>query len=60
MFSLDIPVGTTVQTPSPEPRDEPPSCFSGSDTSQIDEVRFEKKKTVILLAESKNINHKFF
>ncbi|XP_047232460.1 mitogen-activated protein kinase kinase kinase 14 isoform X2 [Girardinichthys multiradiatus] len=33
----EIPVGTTVQTPSPEPRDEPPSCFSCSDTSQIDE-----------------------
>ncbi|XP_035997955.1 mitogen-activated protein kinase kinase kinase 14 [Fundulus heteroclitus] len=33
----DVPVGTTVQTPSPEPRDEPPSCFSCSDTSQIDE-----------------------
>ncbi|XP_054899169.1 uncharacterized protein LOC129368276 isoform X2 [Poeciliopsis prolifica] len=33
----EVPVGTTVQTPSPEPRDEPPSCFSCSDTSQIDE-----------------------
>ncbi|GAA6230559.1 mitogen-activated protein kinase kinase kinase 14-like [Lates japonicus] len=25
-----------IQTPSPEPRDDPPSCFSCSDTSQID------------------------
>ncbi|XP_038130164.1 mitogen-activated protein kinase kinase kinase 14-like isoform X2 [Cyprinodon tularosa] len=33
----DVPVGTTVQTLSPEPRDEPPSCFSCSDTSQLDE-----------------------
>ncbi|XP_026206423.1 uncharacterized protein LOC113155902 isoform X2 [Anabas testudineus] len=31
----DVPVGTTIQTLSPEPRDEPPSCFSCSDTSQI-------------------------
>lgn len=33
---LDVPVGTAVQTPSPEPRDDPPSCFSCSDESQID------------------------
>ncbi|XP_034716508.1 uncharacterized protein LOC117937009 [Etheostoma cragini] len=26
----------TLQTPSPEPRDDPPSCFSCSDTSQMD------------------------
>ncbi|XP_041829425.1 uncharacterized protein LOC121632225 isoform X2 [Melanotaenia boesemani] len=32
----DVPVGTRIQTPSPEPRDDPPSCFSCSDTSQID------------------------
>ncbi|XP_047464070.1 uncharacterized protein LOC125021920 isoform X2 [Mugil cephalus] len=32
----DVPIGTTIQTPSPEPRDEPPSCFSCSDSSQID------------------------
>ncbi|XP_023805571.1 uncharacterized protein LOC101166422 isoform X1 [Oryzias latipes] len=32
----DIPVGTTIQCWSPEPRDEPPSCFSCSDTSQMD------------------------
>nr|XP_033466512.1 uncharacterized protein LOC117246698 isoform X1 [Epinephelus lanceolatus]XP_033466513.1 uncharacterized protein LOC117246698 isoform X1 [Epinephelus lanceolatus] len=32
----DVPLGTTIQTPSPEPRDDPPSCFSCSDTSQID------------------------
>ncbi|XP_028286870.1 MAP3K epsilon protein kinase 1 isoform X2 [Parambassis ranga] len=32
----DVPLGTTVKTPSPEPRDDPPSCFSCSDTSQID------------------------
>uniref|UniRef100_UPI0037E9AC65 mitogen-activated protein kinase kinase kinase 14 n=1 Tax=Semicossyphus pulcher TaxID=241346 RepID=UPI0037E9AC65 len=32
----DVPKGTTIQTPSPEPRDDPPSCFSCSDTSQID------------------------
>ncbi|XP_068160926.1 mitogen-activated protein kinase kinase kinase 14 isoform X2 [Antennarius striatus] len=32
----DIPIGITFQTPSPEPRDDPPSCFSCSDTSQID------------------------
>nr|XP_020460362.1 uncharacterized protein LOC109962735 isoform X2 [Monopterus albus] len=31
-----VPRGTTIQTPSPEPRDDPPSCFSSSDTSQID------------------------
>ncbi|XP_068438630.1 mitogen-activated protein kinase kinase kinase 14 [Clinocottus analis] len=28
-------IGTAVQTPSPEPRDDPPSCFS-SDSSQMD------------------------
>uniref|UniRef100_A0A096LXL4 Mitogen-activated protein kinase kinase kinase 14b n=1 Tax=Poecilia formosa TaxID=48698 RepID=A0A096LXL4_POEFO len=38
----DVPVGTTVQTPSPEPRDEPPSCFSCSDTSHIDEQTTKK------------------
>ncbi|XP_044035385.1 mitogen-activated protein kinase kinase kinase 14 isoform X2 [Siniperca chuatsi] len=32
----DVAVGTTIQTPSPEPRDDPPSCFSCSDTSQMD------------------------
>ncbi|KAM3592702.1 uncharacterized protein V6R79_023785 [Siganus canaliculatus] len=32
----DLALGTTVQTPSPEPRDDPPSCFSCSDSSQID------------------------
>ncbi|KAM9425811.1 mitogen-activated protein kinase kinase kinase 14 [Pholidichthys leucotaenia] len=32
----DVAKGTTFQTPSPEPRDDPPSCFSCSDTSQID------------------------
>ncbi|XP_040885315.1 uncharacterized protein LOC121175568 [Toxotes jaculatrix] len=32
----DVAVGTVIQTPSPEPRDDPPSCFSCSDTSQID------------------------
>ncbi|XP_051273338.1 mitogen-activated protein kinase kinase kinase 14 isoform X1 [Dicentrarchus labrax] len=32
----DVPIGTTIQTPSPEPRDDPPSCFSCSDTSQMD------------------------
>ncbi|KAM7370395.1 hypothetical protein PAMP_009948 [Pampus punctatissimus] len=30
-------VGTAIQTLSPEPRDDPPSCFSCSDTSQIDD-----------------------
>lgn len=29
----DVPAGTTLQTPSPEPRDDPPSCFSCSDAS---------------------------
>ncbi|KAM8836547.1 mitogen-activated protein kinase kinase kinase 14 isoform 2-T2 [Spinachia spinachia] len=29
-------IGTVIQTPSPEPRDDPPSCFSCSDTSQMD------------------------
>uniref|UniRef100_A0AAQ4PVN2 Mitogen-activated protein kinase kinase kinase 14b n=1 Tax=Gasterosteus aculeatus aculeatus TaxID=481459 RepID=A0AAQ4PVN2_GASAC len=29
-------IGTAIQTPSPEPRDDPPSCFSCSDTSQMD------------------------
>ncbi|XP_034425768.1 uncharacterized protein LOC117752515 isoform X2 [Hippoglossus hippoglossus] len=32
----DVALGTTFQTPSPEPRDDPPSCFSCSDTSQRD------------------------
>ncbi|CAJ1081446.1 mitogen-activated protein kinase kinase kinase 14 [Xyrichtys novacula] len=32
----DVPKGTMIQTPSPEPRDDPPSCFSCSETSQID------------------------
>ncbi|XP_070708327.1 mitogen-activated protein kinase kinase kinase 14 [Pempheris klunzingeri] len=32
----DVAIGTTVQTPSPEPRDDPPSCFSCSDTSQLE------------------------
>ncbi|XP_026170942.1 uncharacterized protein map3k14b isoform X2 [Mastacembelus armatus] len=32
----DVPIGATIQTPSPEPRDDPPSCFSSSDTSPID------------------------
>ncbi|XP_028332115.1 mitogen-activated protein kinase kinase kinase 14 [Gouania willdenowi] len=32
----DVPVGSTFQTLSPEPRDEPPSCFSCSDTSERD------------------------
>ncbi|XP_061564713.1 STE20-like serine/threonine-protein kinase isoform X2 [Cololabis saira] len=32
----DVPIGTKMQTPSPEPRDDPPSCFSCSDNSQID------------------------
>nr|XP_046232537.1 mitogen-activated protein kinase kinase kinase 14 isoform X2 [Scatophagus argus] len=32
----DVAIGTVVQTPSPEPRDDPPSCFSCSDTSQMD------------------------
>ncbi|XP_039991834.1 uncharacterized protein LOC120794657 [Xiphias gladius] len=32
----DVAIGTKIQTPSPEPRDDPPSCFSCSDTSQID------------------------
>ncbi|KAI3365722.1 hypothetical protein L3Q82_010163, partial [Scortum barcoo] len=32
----DVAIGTTIQTPSPEPRDDPPSCFSCSDTSQLD------------------------
>lgn len=31
-FSL----GNAIQPLSPEPRDDPPSCFSGSDSSQID------------------------
>uniref|UniRef100_A0A8C6Q4K1 Mitogen-activated protein kinase kinase kinase 14b n=1 Tax=Nothobranchius furzeri TaxID=105023 RepID=A0A8C6Q4K1_NOTFU len=31
----DVPVGTMFPTPSPEPRDEPPSCLSCSDSSQI-------------------------
>ncbi|KAM9837883.1 mitogen-activated protein kinase kinase kinase 14 [Aulostomus maculatus] len=31
-----VAVGTRIQTPSPEPRDEPPSCFSCSETSQVD------------------------
>ncbi|XP_030018889.1 mitogen-activated protein kinase kinase kinase 14 isoform X1 [Sphaeramia orbicularis] len=32
----DIGVGNVIQTPSPEPRDDPPSCFSCSESSQID------------------------
>ncbi|XP_056221345.1 uncharacterized protein LOC130161966 [Seriola aureovittata] len=32
----DVAIGTMIRTPSPEPRDDPPSCFSCSDTSQID------------------------
>lgn len=32
----DVALGTTVQTLSPEPRDDPPSCFSCSEASQID------------------------
>lgn len=32
----DVASGTAVQTPSPEPRDDPPSCFSCSETSQIE------------------------
>ncbi|KAE8283863.1 ADP-ribosylation factor 1 [Larimichthys crocea] len=32
----DVAIGTTIRTPSPEPRDDPPSCFSCSDTSQMD------------------------
>ncbi|KAM6896945.1 mitogen-activated protein kinase kinase kinase 14 [Xenentodon cancila] len=32
----DVPIGSTMQTPSPEPRDDPPSCFSSSDNSHID------------------------
>lgn len=31
-----ISLGNNVQAPSPEPRDDPPSCFSCSDTSEID------------------------
>ncbi|XP_055005824.1 mitogen-activated protein kinase kinase kinase 14 isoform X2 [Boleophthalmus pectinirostris] len=31
-----VSLGNTVQPPSPEPRDDPPSCFSCSDSSQID------------------------
>ncbi|XP_013870279.1 mitogen-activated protein kinase kinase kinase 14 [Austrofundulus limnaeus] len=33
----DVPEGTTLQTPTPEPRDDPPSCFSCSDSSQMDQ-----------------------
>ncbi|XP_069560786.1 mitogen-activated protein kinase kinase kinase 14 [Brachyistius frenatus] len=37
VFSLpDVVLGATVRTPSPEPRDDPPSCFSCSDASQLD------------------------
>ncbi|XP_042364274.1 mitogen-activated protein kinase kinase kinase 14 [Plectropomus leopardus] len=32
----DVPVGTTIQTPSPEPRDDPPSCFSCSEMDASD------------------------
>ncbi|XP_055360388.1 mitogen-activated protein kinase kinase kinase 14 isoform X2 [Betta splendens] len=32
----DVPAGTTFQTLSPEPRDDPPSCFSCSESSPID------------------------
>ncbi|XP_058476595.1 serine/threonine-protein kinase pakF [Solea solea] len=32
----DVAIGAMIQTPSPEPRDDPPSCFSCSETSQID------------------------
>ncbi|XP_037610447.1 uncharacterized protein LOC119479189 isoform X1 [Sebastes umbrosus] len=32
----DVAIGTRIQTPSPEPRDDPPSCFSCSDSSQLD------------------------
>ncbi|XP_075314337.1 uncharacterized protein map3k14b [Odontesthes bonariensis] len=32
----DVPVGTVIQPSSPEPRDDPPSCFSCSETSQMD------------------------
>ncbi|XP_065805721.1 mitogen-activated protein kinase kinase kinase 14 isoform X1 [Labrus bergylta] len=32
----DVAKGTIIQTPSPEPRDDPPSCFSCSDSSQLD------------------------
>ncbi|KAJ0016083.1 hypothetical protein NQD34_014373 [Periophthalmus magnuspinnatus] len=31
-----VSLGNTVHPPSPEPRDDPPSCFSCSDSSQID------------------------
>lgn len=36
-----VALGTTIPTPSPEPRDDPPSCFSSSETSQshVTEVR---------------------
>ncbi|KAF0025859.1 hypothetical protein F2P81_022740 [Scophthalmus maximus] len=30
----NVASGARIQTPSPEPRDDPPSCFSCSDTSQ--------------------------
>ncbi|XP_035467482.2 mitogen-activated protein kinase kinase kinase 14 isoform X3 [Scophthalmus maximus] len=32
----NVASGARIQTPSPEPRDDPPSCFSCSDTSQVD------------------------
>lgn len=37
----DVALGATIPTPSPEPRDDPPSCFSSSETTQSDatEVR---------------------
>ncbi|XP_072312576.1 mitogen-activated protein kinase kinase kinase 14 isoform X2 [Eucyclogobius newberryi] len=31
-----VSLGNTVQPPTPEPRDDPPSCFSCSDSSQIE------------------------
>jgi len=45
--SLEAAIGTTVQTPSPEPRDDPPSCFSCSD-SLAEQVRVPRRGCVVL------------
>ncbi|XP_067432448.1 LOW QUALITY PROTEIN: mitogen-activated protein kinase kinase kinase 14 [Thunnus thynnus] len=40
-----VALGTTIQAPSPEPRDDPPSCFSSSDSSQIDDSDKESDRS---------------
>lgn len=44
----DVALGTRFPTPSPEPRDDPPSCFSSPETSRSDatEVRIPSSAPV--------------